>query len=51
MTSMFDDQAMHVGYIIEEVKNRGKQRVEVTAAAEEEWVSQLEEKIFTNYLE
>jgi len=41
MTSMFDDQAVHVGYIIEEVKKRGKQVVEVTAEAEDEWVAQI----------
>ncbi|MGI9329058.1 MAG: flavin-containing monooxygenase [Pseudomonadales bacterium] len=41
MTSMFDDQAIHVGYIIEAVKKLGKQRVEVTAEAEAEWVAQI----------
>ena len=41
MTSMFDDQAMHVGYIIEEVKKRGKQVVEATTEAEDAWVKQI----------
>ncbi len=41
MTAMFDDQAVHVAYIIDEVKKRGKRTVEVTAAAEDEWVKQI----------
>jgi cyclohexanone monooxygenase len=41
MTSMFDDQAMHVGYIIDEVKKRGLQVAEVTADAEAEWIAQI----------
>ncbi|MEM7015764.1 MAG: NAD(P)/FAD-dependent oxidoreductase [Pseudomonadota bacterium] len=41
MTAMFDDQAVHVSYIINEVKNQGKQAIEVTPEAEEEWVQQI----------
>ena len=41
MTSMFDDQAVHVAYIIDEVKKRGKQTVEPTAEAEDAWVRQI----------
>ena len=41
MTAMFDDQAVHVGYIIEEVKKRGKNVVEVTPEAEQEWVDKI----------
>ncbi len=41
MTAMFDDQAMHVSYIIDEVKKRGKQVVEVTKDAEEAWIQEI----------
>jgi cyclohexanone monooxygenase len=41
MTAMFDDQAVHVGYIIQEVGKRGKTTVEVTAEAEQAWVDQI----------
>ncbi len=41
MTAMFDDQAVHVSHIIQEVKKRGKQRIEVTEAAEEAWVQEI----------
>lgn len=41
MTSMFDDQAVHVGYIIQEVQKRGKTTVEVTEEAERAWVDQI----------
>ncbi len=41
MTSMFDDQAVHVSYIIDEVKKRGKRVIEVDAEAEEAWVQQI----------
>ena len=41
MTAMFDDQAMHVAYVVDEVKRRGKQVVEVTAEAEERWVAEI----------
>ena len=41
MTAMFDDQAMHVAYIVDEVKKRGRNVVEVTAEAEEQWVREI----------
>jgi len=41
MTAMFDDQAVHVGYIIGEVMRRGKQEVEPTAEAEQAWVDEI----------
>ncbi len=41
MTSMFDDQAVHVAFIIDEVKRRNKRVVEVTAEAEKAWVEQI----------
>jgi cyclohexanone monooxygenase len=41
MTSMFDDQAVHVAYIVDMVKKRGKQVVEATADAEDAWVQQI----------
>ena len=41
MTAMFDDQAMHVSYIIREVMARGKQTVEVTPEAEDAWVKEI----------
>jgi len=41
MTAMFDDQAVHVSYIIREVKARGKEVVEVTADAEDAWVEEI----------
>ena len=41
MTAMFDDQAMHVSYIINEVLQRGKRSIEVTSEAEDAWVSEI----------
>ena len=41
MTAMFDDQAAHVSHIIQEVKKRGKQSIEVTEEAEEAWVQEI----------
>ena len=41
MTAMFDDQAVHVSYIIDEVMKRGKQAVEVSAQAEQAWVQEI----------
>ncbi|MFU8814413.1 MAG: hypothetical protein ACNA7W_03645, partial [Pseudomonadales bacterium] len=41
MTAMFDDQAVHVSYIISEVQRRGKRVVEVAADAEEAWVQEI----------
>ena len=41
MTAMFDDQAMHVSYIINEVLQRDLRTVEVTEEAEQAWVDQI----------
>ena len=41
MTAMFDDQAVHVSYIIDQVLSRGGQTIEPTADAEEAWVQQI----------
>jgi cyclohexanone monooxygenase len=41
MTSMFDDQARHVAYIINEVQARGASAVQPTAEAEEAWVAEI----------
>jgi len=41
MTAMFDDQAVHVSYIIDEVMARGKDTVEVTTEAEDAWVEEI----------
>jgi cyclohexanone monooxygenase len=41
MTAMFDDQAVHVSYVIDEVLKRGCTTVEVTPEAEEQWVSTI----------
>ena len=41
MTAMFDDQAMHVSYIIDEVLQRGKKSIEVTSEAEDAWIAEI----------
>ena len=41
MTSMFDDQAVHVSYIVKEVLDRGASTIEVTEAAEQAWVDEI----------
>jgi len=41
MTAMFDDQAVHVSYVIDEVMRRGKKAFEVLPEAEDEWVQQI----------
>jgi len=41
MTAMFDDQAMHVAFIVDEMLKRGKEVVEVTAEAEQAWVDEI----------
>lgn len=41
MTAMFDDQAMHVSYIIDEVMQRGKNSIEVTSEAEDAWIEEI----------
>ena len=41
MTAMFDDQAVHVSYIIDEVQKRGATTIEVDAEAEKAWVEDI----------
>ena len=48
MTAMFDDQARHVAYIIDEVLGRGRAVAEVTAEAEAEWVAEIRRLAFAN---
>ena len=48
MTAMFDDQARHVAYIIDEVAKRGRRVAEVTPEAEAEWVAEIQRLAFAN---
>ncbi len=48
MTAMFDDQARHVAYIIDEVMRRGSRLAEVTPDAEAEWVAEIQRLSFAN---
>lgn len=41
MTAMFDDQAVHVSYLIDEVQKRGATTIEVDAEAETAWVEEI----------
>ncbi|MFZ4809740.1 MAG: flavin-containing monooxygenase [Ilumatobacteraceae bacterium] len=41
MTSMFDDQARHIAYILAEAIARGARSVEATEAGQDAWVAQL----------
>ena len=41
MTSMFDEQARHVAYIIDEVQERGATAVQPTEAGEAAWVAEI----------
>ena len=41
MTAMFDDQAKHVAYIVDEVSKRGKKVAEVTSEAEDTWIAEI----------
>ena len=41
MTSMFDDQARHIAYVVSQVMARGARTVEPTAAAQEAWAAEL----------
>ncbi len=41
MTSMFDDQARHIAYVISEAMARGARTVEATEAGQDAWVAQL----------
>ena len=48
MTSMFDDQAKHISYIIKQVQERGATTVEPTLQAEEEWIGVIRKHAITN---
>ena len=41
LTSMLDDQAQHIAYIVTEVQKRGKRYSQPTAEAEAEWVAEI----------
>ncbi|MEQ8693455.1 MAG: hypothetical protein RIC89_21770, partial [Pseudomonadales bacterium] len=41
MTAMFDDQAVHVSFIIDQVLGSGHKSVEPSAEAEDAWVQQI----------
>ncbi len=41
MTSMFDDQARHVAYILRQAIERGASTIEPTAEAEADWVAEI----------
>jgi cyclohexanone monooxygenase len=41
MTSMFDDQARHIAYIVAEAMERGARTVEATDAGQDAWAAQL----------
>jgi cyclohexanone monooxygenase len=48
MTAMFDDQAQHIAYIVDEVRKRGKQVAEVTPDAEAAWVAEIRRLAISN---
>ena len=48
MTAMFDDQARHIAYIIDQVLERGRQVAEVTEEAEDGWVAEIHRLAFAN---
>jgi cyclohexanone monooxygenase len=48
MTSMFDDQAKHISYIIKQVQQRGATTVEPTLEAEEAWIGVIQKHAITN---
>jgi cyclohexanone monooxygenase len=41
MTSMFDDQAVHVSYIVREMLDRGAPTIEADAEAEQAWIDEI----------
>jgi cyclohexanone monooxygenase len=41
LTSVLDDQAQHIGYIIKQVTNRGARYAHPTKKAEDEWVAEI----------
>jgi len=48
LTSMLDDQAQHIGYIIKEVMSRGARFSEPTAEAEAAWVAEIRRLAVSN---
>ena len=48
MTAMFDDQARHVAYIVDQVLKRGRTVAEVTPEGEADWVAEIRRLAFTN---
>lgn len=48
-TSMLDDQAQHIAYIIQQVKARGAKSVEPSAEAEADWVATIRRLALNNY--
>ena len=48
LTSMLDDQAQHIGYIIKEVMSRGARFSEPTAEAEAAWVAEIRRLAISN---
>jgi cyclohexanone monooxygenase len=48
LTSMLDDQAQHIGYIVNEVMKRGARFSEPTAAAEAAWVAEIRRLAINN---
>jgi cyclohexanone monooxygenase len=46
MTAVFDDQAIHISYIIDEVLARGARAVQPTEEAEEAWVAEIRRLAF-----
>lgn len=48
MTSMFDDQAQHIAYIIKSAKDRGAKTIQPTEAAENAWITEIRRQSITN---
>lgn len=48
LTSMLDDQAQHIAYIINQVNDRGAKYVQPTEEAEEDWVSTIRSMALLN---
>jgi len=48
LTSMLDDQAQHIGYIIKQVMDRGARYAQPSAAAEAAWVAEIRRLAVSN---
>ena len=48
LTSMLDDQAQHIGYIIKQVMDRGARYAQPSAAAEAAWVGEIRRLAINN---